>query len=53
LIVLKSAIGRQVNSAVGRSAGQRHDFSRQELDLIEARFGELVAIAVAEVFDGN
>jgi hypothetical protein len=53
LIVLKSAIDREVNTAVGRTAGQRHEFSRVELDLIELSFPSLVASAVEEVFGGN
>lgn len=53
LIVLKSAIDRRVNAAVGRSAGQRHEFSRADLDTIEAGFDSLVAAAVEEVFRGN
>jgi superfamily II DNA or RNA helicase len=53
LIVLKSAIDRQVNAAVGRTAGQRHEFSRAELDLIETSFATFVASAVEEVFGGN
>jgi superfamily II DNA or RNA helicase len=53
LIVLKSAIDRQINSAVGRPTGQRHEFSRMELDEIESNFVRLVAAAVKEVFDGN
>jgi hypothetical protein len=53
LIVLKAAIDRKINAAVGHAAGQRHDLSRSELDQIEAAFPDLVAAAVREVFDGN
>jgi superfamily II DNA or RNA helicase len=53
LIVLKSAIDRQVNAAVGRTAGQRHEFSRTELDLINSTFSNIVATAVQEIFNGN
>jgi len=53
LIIVKAAIDRQVNSAVGRASGQRHEFSRSELDQIDATFSRLVAAAVEEVFDGN
>ena len=53
LIVLKAAIDRKVNAAVGRASGQRHDFSRTELDKIEAGFTEFVDAAVLEVFNGN
>lgn len=53
LIVLKSAIDRQINAAVGRASGQRHEFTRSELDTIEGRFHEIVAAAATEVFRGN
>lgn len=53
LIVLKAAIDRQVNTAAGRSNGQRHEFSRAELDQIDAGFTEIVNAAVRVVFNGN
>lgn len=53
LIVLKAAIDRRVNAAVGRTSRQRHEFTRQELDHIEAEFFNIVALAVREVFNGN
>lgn len=53
LIVLKAAIDRQVNATVGRTSRQRHEFTRPELDQIEAGFATIVAAAVQEVFDGN
>ncbi|VWX58805.1 DEAD/DEAH box helicase [Burkholderiales bacterium 8X] len=53
LIVLKAAIDRQVNAAVGHAGGKRSEFSRPELDKIEASFTDLVAAAVGEVFDGD
>jgi len=53
LIVMKSAIDRQLNATVGRSAGQRHEFSRAELDQIDQGFTDIVANAVNEVFDGH
>lgn len=48
-VMLKSAIDRQINQAVGRGPGQRHEFTRPELDTIEQRFADLVAAAVQEV----
>ena len=53
LIVMKAAIDRQVNSAVGRKAGERSDFTQPELDQINDAFTTMVARAVLEVFDGN
>jgi superfamily II DNA or RNA helicase len=52
LIVIKSAIDRHVNSAVGRSAGERNEFSRPLLDQIEREFANIVEKAVQEVFGG-
>ena len=53
LIVLKAAIDRQVNTLVGRVSGQRHEFSRAELDQIDAGFAGIVDAAVRGVFNGN
>ena len=53
LIVLKAAIDTQVNTLVGRTSRQRHEFSRAELDQIDASFSDIVAAAVREVFNGN
>lgn len=53
LIVLKAAIDRHVNATVGRTSRQRHEFTRPELDQIEAGFAAIVAAAEGEVFDGN
>ena len=49
-IVLKTAIDRQVNTAVGRQSRERHEFTRQELDQIERDFAGIVERAVQEVF---
>lgn len=53
LIVMKAAIDRQINVTVGRGAGQRHEFSRAELDQIDQGFAAIAANAANEVFDGN
>lgn len=53
LIVMKTAIDRKVNAAVGRSAGQRSEFLRAELDQFDEVFDNLIEAAVLEVFDGN
>lgn len=49
-VVMKAAIDNRVNSAVGRATGERHDFTRQELEAVEAQFDQLVSAAVQEVF---
>jgi superfamily II DNA or RNA helicase len=51
-VVVKSAIDRQANAMVGRRSRQRHEFSHDELDQVEADFDGVVARAVAEVFGG-
>lgn len=53
LIVMKAAIDRQVNAAVGRPGGQRSEFVRNELEQINENFEGLVEAAVREVFDGH
>jgi superfamily II DNA or RNA helicase len=53
LIVLKTAIDRQVNASVGQTGGQRDEFTRPQLDQIEANFTALVADAEREVFRGD
>ena len=49
-VVLKAAIDRQVNEAVDHQAGERHAFTRIELDQIERDFRDVVERAVQEVF---
>ena len=53
LIVVKTAIDRQINQTVGMQSGQRHEFSRAQLDQIEAGWVEIVAAAQHEVFDAQ
>jgi hypothetical protein len=53
LIVMKAAIDRQVNTAVGRKAGERSDFTRPQLDEIDKKFVALVEQAVQEVFNSK
>lgn len=51
-VIVKAAIDKQVNAAVGKGTGERHDFNKAELDAINGRFAELAAAAEKEVFDG-
>lgn len=51
-VVLKAAIDKQVNAAVGKGAGERHDLTRPELDTINGQFAALVSAAESEVFNG-
>ena len=53
LIVLKAAIDRHVNTAVGRKAGERSDFSRPQLEQIEKDFAAIMERAVQEVFNAG
>lgn len=52
-VVLKSAIDRQVNAAVGRQSGERHEFTRQELEKIERDFLQIAERAIKGVFDAK
>ena len=45
-IVLKAAIDRQVNAAVGRQFRERHEFTQPEMDQIELDFTSIVERAV-------
>ena len=49
--VVKAAIDRKINTLVGRSNGERSEFSRQELDTIEREFDQLVLEAEGEVLN--
>lgn len=49
-MVLKAAIDRQVNAAVGRQSRERHAFIRSELDQIDQDFAGIVNRATQEVF---
>ena len=52
LIYTLSVIGRLVNESVGKKSGQRSEFTRPELDKIEAEFDSIIAKA-AEVLGGD
>ena len=52
-IVLKSAIDRGINELVGRSSGQRHEFTQPDLDLIDENFNRVVEDATKEVLDAK
>ena len=49
-VVVKAAIDRSVNDSVGRGAGERHAFTRSDLDRIDDDFGGIVERAVENVF---
>lgn len=51
-VIVKAAIDKQVNAAVGKGTGERHEFNKAELDTINGRFAELAAAAEEEVFGG-
>jgi superfamily II DNA or RNA helicase len=50
LVVLKSAIDRQVAALLGRGPRERHELVKSELDRVDAEFESLVVRAVEEVF---
>lgn len=53
LIVMKAAIDRHVNAAVGRKTGERSDFTRPQLDQIDMDFAAIVELAVREVINAQ
>ena len=53
LIVLKTAIDRHIASAAGRKLGERSEYTRPQLDLIDAQFEAIVDKAVQEIFDAS
>ena len=53
LIVMKAAIDRLVNGVAGRKSGERSDFTRAQLDQIDAQFGDIVTSAIQEVLGGR
>jgi superfamily II DNA or RNA helicase len=52
-VALKGAIDRRINSLVGRSSGQRHEFSQADLDVINEQFDSLLAEVIGEMIDGK
>ena len=50
-VVAKAAIDRQVNATVGRQSGERHEFTRPDLDTINEDFTSIVERASEEIFD--
>jgi superfamily II DNA or RNA helicase len=51
-VIVKGAIDKHVNAAVGKGRGERHEFNKTELDAITGAFAELVQAAEKEVFGG-
>ena len=51
LVILKAAIDRLIYQAVGRRAGERSEYTRAELDMIDQRFQEFLDAAEREVLD--
>lgn len=51
-VIVKAAIDKQVNAAVGKKTGERHEFNKMELDTINGCFTQLATAAEKEVFGG-
>lgn len=49
-VVLKAAIDREVNTAVNRQSGERHEFTRVELSQITQSFSDIVERAEQRIF---
>lgn len=52
-VVLKSAIDREVNQTVGHGSGERHDFTRSDLEKIDRDFTSIVERVMRTVFDAT
>ena len=52
-VVMKAAIDKQINKAVGKKSGERHDFTAPQLEEIKTKFASIVAEAVTEVFGAS
>jgi superfamily II DNA or RNA helicase len=52
-VVIKAAIDRQIAQTLGRTFGQRAEYSREELYAVNAQFEELSQTAQREVFDAQ
>ncbi len=50
LVVMMSSLHRNVNETVGRKSGERDEFTRQQLDQIDAEWDIIVEKAVKETF---
>jgi superfamily II DNA or RNA helicase len=53
LVMMVAAINKHTNALVGMGSGQRHEFSREMHDRIDQGFDDILAAAIAEVFDGH
>lgn len=49
-VVIKSAIDREIANAVGHNIGERHEYTREELDTVDRAFSEIAARALGTVF---
>lgn len=50
-VVLKSAIDREINSSVGKKSGERHEFSKDELEVIDKHFNAIISKVKGEFFN--
>ena len=50
-VVVKAAIDKKINDLVGKPIGQRSEFSRQELDMIEANLNNICNDVEKELFN--
>jgi superfamily II DNA or RNA helicase len=52
-VIVKSAIDRKCNELIGRSSGQRHEFTQHELDNINENLDSILATVEMELFNGK
>jgi len=51
-VIIKSDIDREINKYVGKKSGERHEFSKKELDIINENFDVIVAKVKEDMFNG-
>lgn len=51
-VIVKAAVDKTANAAVGRGPKERSEFSQAEIDLITERLDSIVAEVEGEVFGG-
>jgi len=52
-VFMKTTLDKHANKFVGRKENERSEFSRDDLERIEANFAAIEAAAIGEIFDGN
>lgn len=52
-VVVKSSIDKKINELVEKNPGERHEFSRDDLEKIENNFDSIIKNIERDIFNGN